>query len=164
MISSSTSATAFDHLRTGQLGGFFIIVRDRAFAHVGAVVGVIQFRVHADQINDAAEIVFRADRDLNRDGMRGQALLHHVHHALMKSAPMMSILLTYAMRGTLYVLACRQTVSLCGSTPPLAQNTATAPSSTRRATLDFDGEVDVAGRVDDVDLVIVPHGRWWRQK
>jgi len=50
---------------------------------------------------------------------------------LMKSAPGRSILLTKAMRGTLYRSAWRQTVSDCGSTPPTAQNTATAPSSTR---------------------------------
>ena len=28
--------------------------------------------------------------------------------------------------------------------------------------LDLDGEVDVAGRVDDVDAVVVPVCRWWR--
>jgi len=37
------------------------------------------------------------------------------------------------MRGTLYLSAWRQTVSLCGSTPETASNTATAPSSTRSA-------------------------------
>ena len=35
------------------------------------------------------------------------------------------------MRGTPYLSACRQTVSDCGSTPPTAQKSATAPSSTR---------------------------------
>ena len=35
------------------------------------------------------------------------------------------------MRGTLYLLACRQTVSVWGSTPATPSNTATAPSSTR---------------------------------
>ena len=44
---------------------------------------------------------------------------------------MRSILLTKAMRGTLYLVACRQTVSDCGCTPATPQNTATAPSSTR---------------------------------
>ena len=48
------------------------------------------------------------------------------------SAPTRSHLLMKAMRGTRYLSACRQTVSDCGSTPPTAQNTATAPSSTRR--------------------------------
>ena len=49
-----------------------------------------------------------------------------------KSAPARSILLTNAMRGTPYLSAWRHTVSDCGSTPPTAQNTAMAPSKTRR--------------------------------
>ena len=61
-----------------------------------------------------------------------------------KSAPTRSILLMKQMRGTPYLSACRQTVSLCGSTPFTASNTATAPSSTRRLALHLDGEVHVA--------------------
>ena len=49
-----------------------------------------------------------------------------------KSAPMRSILLTKQNRGTEYLLAWRHTVSVWGSTPATASNTATAPSSTRR--------------------------------
>ena len=49
-----------------------------------------------------------------------------------KSAPTRSILLMKQMRGTLYLSAWRQTVSLCGSTPLTASNTAQAPSSTRK--------------------------------
>ena len=52
--------------------------------------------------------------------------------AARKSAPTRSILLTYAIRGTPYRSAWRQTVSLCGSTPATESKTATAPSSTRR--------------------------------
>ena len=48
-----------------------------------------------------------------------------------KSAPVRSSLLTKHMRGTLYLSACRQTVSVCGSTPATPSYTATAPSSTR---------------------------------
>ena len=48
-----------------------------------------------------------------------------------KSAPMRSILLTKQMRGTLYLLAWRHTVSVWGSTPATASKTATAPSRTR---------------------------------
>ncbi len=50
---------------------------------------------------------------------------------LKKSAPTLSILLTNARRGTPYLSACRQTVSDCGSTPPTAQKSATAPSRMR---------------------------------
>ena len=49
-----------------------------------------------------------------------------------KSAPVRSILLMNAIRGTLYLSAWRQTVSDCGWTPATASKTATAPSSTRR--------------------------------
>ncbi len=49
-----------------------------------------------------------------------------------KLAPARSNLLIKQMRGTPYLSACRQTVSLCGSTPATPSNTATAPSSTRK--------------------------------
>ena len=45
---------------------------------------------------------------------------------------MRSILFTKQKRGTEYLLAWRHTVSVCGSTPATASNTATAPSRTRR--------------------------------
>ncbi len=51
--------------------------------------------------------------------------------AVSRSAPARSSLLTNAIRGTPCRSACRHTVSLCGSTPATASNTATAPSSTR---------------------------------
>ncbi len=48
-----------------------------------------------------------------------------------KLAPILSILLQKTIRGTLYLSPCRQTVSVCGSTPWLLSSTHTAPSSTR---------------------------------
>jgi len=48
-----------------------------------------------------------------------------------KSAPVRSILFTKASLGTSYFSDCRQTFSDWGCTPPTAQNSATAPSSTR---------------------------------
>ena len=44
---------------------------------------------------------------------------------------MRSSLLTKHIRGTRYFSACRQTCSVCGSTPATPSYTATAPSSTR---------------------------------
>ena len=49
---------------------------------------------------------------------------------LKKSAPILSILFTNTIRGTLYRSAWRHTVSVCGSTPAFASRTATAPSRT----------------------------------
>ena len=70
-----------------------------------------------------------------------------------KSAPMRSILLMNAMRGTWYLSAWRQTVSDCGSTPATESNSGDGAVEDAQRALDLDGEVDVAGRVDDVDAV-----------
>ena len=58
-----------------------------------------------------------------------RVLMSETH--LKKSAPILSILLTKQMRGTSYLSAWRQTVSVWGSTPWLPSRTQTAPSSTR---------------------------------
>ncbi len=77
--------------------------------------------------------------------------------AAWKSAPVRSILFTNARRGTEYLLAWRQTVSDCGSTPPTAQNTATAPSSTRR----LRSTSTVKSTWPGVSMILI---RWSRQK
>jgi hypothetical protein len=61
-----------------------------------------------------------------------------------------------AIRGTPCRSACRQTASLCGSTPATASRTATAPSSTRSDRPTSSAEVDVTGPVDQVELVAAP--------
>ena len=47
-----------------------------------------------------------------------------------KSAPILSILLQKQILGTLYLSACLQTVSDCGSTPATPSKQQTAPSNT----------------------------------
>ncbi len=61
-----------------------------------------------------------------------------------------------AIRGTWYLFACRQTVSLCASTPSRALKTITAAVEHAQAPLDLGGEVDVARRVDQVDRLHRP--------
>src|SRR5699024_10802495 len=72
-----------------------------------------------------------------------------------KSAPSLSILLMKQTRGTSYLSACRQTDSDWGSTL-LAVEHGDGTIEHAQRTLHLDGEVDVAGGVDDVDLVVVP--------
>ena len=72
------------------------------------------------------------------------------------SAPTRSILLTKQIRGTSYRSAWRHTVSVCGSTPATASNTATAPSSTRSDRSTSTVKSTWPGRVDDVDGVVAP--------
>ena len=56
-----------------------------------------------------------------------------------------------AIRGTWYLSACRQTVSLWASTPSRALKTTTAAVEHAQAALDLGREIDVAGRVEQVD-------------
>ena len=62
---------------------------------------------------------------------RIEAVGDHVDAAKEVRRRLRSILFTKQMRGTRYLLAWRQTVSVSGSTPATASKTATAPSSTR---------------------------------
>ena len=81
-----------------------------------------------------------------------------------KSAPTRSILLMNAMRGTWNLSAWCQTVSDCGSTPDDAAEDDHRAVEHAQAALDLDGEVDVAGRVDQVDLVVAPGEAWSRPR
>ena len=67
------------------------------------------------------------------------------------SAPTRSILLTKQIRGTPYLSAWRQTVSDCGSTPATRVEHRDGAVEHPQRALHLDGEVDVPGRVDDVD-------------
>ncbi len=132
-ISSSTSASELDHLLAGGLGlgqllGGDLHVHEHRRRSDRSTHSRLRIR---HQVDDADEVVLEADGHLDRDGVGLQAAADlldaggrvgaHPVHLLMK-----------AIRGTRYLSAWRQTVSDCGSTPPTAQNTATAPSSTRR--------------------------------
>ena len=84
-----------------------------------------------DKVDDALEGLFLADGELHDDRALASSLSTIMPTTLKKSAPTRSILFTNAILGTWYLLACLQTVSVWGSTPPTEQNTATAPSRTR---------------------------------
>ena len=95
--------------------------------HVGRNVDVVivgaerlvvpHHALHADEVDDALELLLGPDRKLDRDrlGRRARSTMSLRHWK--KSAPTLSILLQKTMRGTLYLSPCRQTVSVCGSTP-----------------------------------------------
>jgi hypothetical protein len=73
-----------------------------------------------------------------------------------KSAPTRSILLMNASRGTLYLVACRQTVSDCGCTPATPSKTAMRTVEHAKRALDFRRKINVTRRVDDIDALLNP--------
>ena len=121
-------------------------------------------RLHLDQVDDALEA--RSPRRSEAASTTGFAPSRSriISTQRKKSAPVLSILLTKTMRGTLYLSACRHTVSVCGSTPALASSSAIGAVEHAQRPLHLDGEVDVAGRVDDVEAALLavaafPEGR-----
>ena len=89
-------------------------------------------RLHANQVDDARRSLPRRRSAAGSDTGLAPRRSRTWSTTRRKSAPARSILLTKIMRGTLYLLPWRQTVSVCGSTPPTEHSTVTAPSSTRR--------------------------------
>ena len=90
-------------------------------------------RLHREQVDDALVVALGADRAaaMTAGTLASRRSLIMSRQRRKKSAPTRSILFTKHMRGTRYLLAWRHTVSVWGSTPATASNTATAPSSTR---------------------------------
>ena len=93
------------------------------------------------------------------DGWRAEPRARFRRRRASKSAPSRSSLLMNASRGTWYLSACRQTVSLWASTPSRAQNTTTRAVEHAQAALDLGREIDVARRVDQVDRDVLPGKR-----
>jgi hypothetical protein len=135
--------------RVGVLG------RDVDDVLVLAEVVEVDDGLHAEQVDDALELRLRADRDLDRDGVRAQARLHRLHrsgevradaiHLVDERDPRHGVLVGLAPDGLRLRLDARDGV----------KERDRAVEHPQRA-LDLDGEVDVTGRVDDVDAVPAP--------
>ena len=64
---SSASATISISASRARLRGAGDVGGDRAFGDLAAAVGRERARLHRDEIDDAAEVLLLADRQLNRD-------------------------------------------------------------------------------------------------
>ena len=84
-----------------------------------------------------------------------------------KSAPTLSILLMKQRRGTLYLVGLPPDGFGLGLDAFLAVEDGDRAVEHAQGAFDLDGEIDVAGRVDQVDRVrsrrCGPTGRWWRR-
>ena len=143
--------------RGAQFGGLVgIFGGDFDFVELGAQLLVVpDQRLHLDDVDDALEFGFRADRPGDDHRAGAQTIDHHVDAALEVRA------------GAVHLVdeADARHVILVGLAPHgfgLRLDAGDGVEHGDRAvqhahgTFDFDGEVDVAGRVDDVDAVIFP--------
>ena len=145
----------FDELLAVHLSIFHHIFRNRLVAVILAQVIVVDLGAHGQQVDNAAEIVLRADRQLNRMRIRVQTLVEHVHHAVEVRAHDVHLVDVHHARNMIVL----------GLTPDrlgLRLNAALRAEHGDRAvqhaegTLDLDGKIDVAGSVDDVETIVLP--------
>ncbi len=157
-----------DQLHASGLGGVLQVVGDRLIFELGAQALLEpDDRAVLDQVDEALEAAFDADREIE-DGRAGaEAVLDHPDAHLEIGAgavelvdeahPRHLVLLGLAPDGLRLRLDAGDSVEAGDRAVEHAQRA-----------LDLDGEVDVAGRVDDVDAVLgarcpLPpsRSRWW---
>ena len=164
-------------LRAVQVGHHGIVVHlDRSFDQLAAILDslILQLgrdlffavgsaeslavpddRLHLDEVDHALEVALRADRQLKADGLAGHAV-DDVGHALEEvGAGLVHLVDEHDTRNVVLVGLAPDGLGLGLDTLVAVENADGAVEHAQR-TLDFDGEVDVAGGVDDVQALVVP--------
>ena len=142
-----------------------VVVRLGVGQHVGrdvldVVIGahglvLVDERLHAHQVDDAPELVFRANRQLNRDGVALQLAANLRQRLLEVRADAVHLVDEADARHAVLVGLAPHRLGLRLDTRHGVEHRDRAIEHAQRA-LDFNGEVDVARRVDDVDAVLFP--------
>ena len=147
-----------EQLVTPLLGELRELARDvehlelRAF---GVVAERPDLRVHLDEVDHAAELALGADRKLHHGGRCREAVLHHVDATEEVGADAVHLVDETDARHVVLVGLAPHRLGLRLHAGDRVEHRDRAVEDTQRA-LDLDREVDVAGRVDDVDLAVAP--------
>lgn len=113
--------------------------------------------LHEHQVDDALEVALGTDVELDRHGVRAEALTEHVDTALELGADLVHLVDEADTRNAVAVSLAPDLLRLGLDTFLGVEDRDGTVENTQR-TLDLDREVHVAGRVDDVDGVVVPVG------
>src|SRR6185312_14122383 len=119
------------------------------------VVRVPHQRLHLDEVDHALEVVFRADRDLHRQGARAEALADHVHTAREAGAAAVHLVDVANARHAIVVRKTPVRFRLWLYAGDTVEHHYSAVQYAQRA-VHLDGEVDVPRGVDQVDLLVAP--------
>ena len=120
-------------------------------------------RLHLDEIDDALELVLGADRQLHDDSVRAEARLDHLDRAIEVGADLVHLVAEDHARNMILVRLAPYGLGLRLDAGIGVKQRDRAVENAQR-TLHLDGEVDVAGRVDDVEaahlaVTALPEGR-----
>ncbi len=107
------------------------------------------------QVDDALQVGLRADRQLDRHRVRAEAIDHRLHGVLEVGADAVHLVHEGDARDQVLVGLAPHGLGLRLHAGHRVEQRDGAVEHTQRA-LDLSGEVDVAGRIDDVDPRAVP--------
>ena len=134
----------------GDLDGLVVL------AHLG--LAAPHLGIHLDQVDDALEVVLGTDRQLDDQGLGAEAVFDGLHGEVEVRAQLVHLVDEADPRHVVLVGLTPHLLGLGLDALFAVEHRNGAVEHPQRA-LDLDGEVDVAGGVDDVDLVLVPEAR-----
>ena len=134
---------------------FLHILRDRLLADILAQIVIIDIGFHLDQVDDTLEGILRADRQLDRNGIALQTVLHHAHNIIEVCAHDVHFVDIRHTRNLVFVRLTPNRLGLGLHAALGAEHRHRAVQHAQR-TLHFNGEVHVTGSVNDVDAVLFP--------
>ena len=145
----------FDELCAVLVGDVHHVFGDGLLAEVLAEVVIIDLRLHADEVDDAAEGILLADGKFHGHGVCAEALAEHPLDAEEVCAVDVHLVDVCDAGDVILVRLAPHRLGLGLDAALCAERRNGAVQNAQR-TLDFDGEVDVAGGIDDVEAVALP--------
>ena len=146
---------AIEHFLAHLLCFGFVIRWDFFFADFFAVFSVEEEGFHRDQIDNAVESFAGSDRDLHHDGVGIELVPHLLGNAVGVSTRTVHFVDESQARHTVASHLAIDGQRLALNAADGAQNEDRSVENAKRA-FDFDGKVDVARGVDQIDDVIFP--------
>ena len=128
-----------------------------------AEIVVVGDRVHLDEIDDAAMVLLLADRDLDADSGRAEAVAHRLHGGEEVGAGAIHLVDERDARHAVAVGLAPHRLGLRLDTGDRVEDGDGAVEDAQGA-LDLGGKVHVPGRIDNVDPVVAPLGRRRRRR
>ena len=135
--------------------GSSVLRRDLADDDVLAEVVLVGDGLHLDEVDDAEELGLGADRKLDRHGVGPEPVDHRLDALVEVRADAVHLVDVGDARDAVLVGLAPDRLGLRLDAGDRVEQRDRAVEDAQRA-LDLDGEVDVSGRVDDVDAVIGP--------
>ena len=151
----SSSAARYSLGLLLEVGGDLLHLVLGAHRHVALGVAGPHEGPHLDEVDDADELALGADRELEHQRLRAEALDDRVDREVEVGTELVHLVDEADARHVVLVGLAPDRLGL-GLDALLAVEDGDGTVEHAQRTLDLDREVDVAGGVDDVDLVLVP--------